>query len=328
MEEPALTIAKCYSCGYDLRGHPTSTVCPECGVSSDFDAMAEEAVALTKRRRLLVLGPIAMLRKRSRAWWWGLSERRDHSRRSAKRIVVIATLIAGLFALTLGTTYIRVNVKFISRRPQGSSFGLLRNPIGGPIRMLHIDRLRGPFGEYRAQQLSSVNVDEYLDDVEDGESKTFYTKTLVRGTLNDTLHCLAIFAFWAFPCWAIPALLIGERAKKTTDDSAVQLRQSVYAALNYESPRMLYLLIAIFLTWPIELLAVWLDPKTRIPPKYLAIALAIFVAYNALSWYQSLRSDYAKVLGMSRVRTVFFTVGTAIILPGMVYGAYYFLFRI
>lgn len=317
MEEPAHNIAKCYSCGYDLRGHATSAVCPECGISNDFEAMTEEAVALTSRRRLFVLGPLATLRKRPRAWWWGLSGRHDHSRRVVKRTITISILIAGFFAVTFGSTYVRVNVKLISRRPHGT-----------PSRMFHFDRLQGPFGEYRTQQLSPVNVDEYLDDMDDGESKSIYTKSIERGTWNDTIHSLAIFALWAFPCWAVPAFLIGERAKKTTDGSAVQLRQSVYAALNYESPRMLYLLIAIFLTWPIGLLTVWLDPKTRIPPNYLAIALGIFVAYNALSWYQSLRSDYAKVLGMSRVRTVFFTVGTAIVLPGMVYGAYYFLFRI
>ncbi len=292
-------------------------VCPECGVSSDFEAMAEEAVALTKRRRLFVLDPLAMLRKRRRAWWWGLSDRRDHSRRVAKRIILISTLIAGLFAVTLGTTYIRVNVKLIRR-----------NPHGIPSRMFHFDRLRGPFGIYRAQQLSPANADDYLDGMEDGETKSIYARSIVRGTWNDTLHCLAIFALWAFPCWAVPAFLIGERAKKTIDDSEVQLRQSVYAALIYESPRILYLLIAVFLTWPIELLAIWIDPRIRVPPNYLAIALGICVAYNALSWYQSLRSDYARVLGMSHVRAGFFTVGAAVLLPGMIYGAYYCAFRI
>jgi len=302
-------IAICHSCGYDLRGHDQSSVCPECGVENDFVQMRCAALRLVAARRLLPLGPIALLRKRTRAWWWAFDEQVTHASMVAVRNVAFSLLIVAVFALTCGSVYVRISLQIFNWGSAGNAI-----PVGQD------DYLLGPFGEFRPGQFVPMPTYTQATTMNTTRSETIFDVQFERIWDGTSARSAGIVLVgWIWPSWIIPVLFARPRRREHSTNHSKRIRAATLAAFLYESTRLVYFTIAMCLTWPLEMIGRWLFPIHGTVFYIVQLVAVSCIVYNIVAWVQALRSDHAKVLGLSRARIALIAVGYGAVLPSCCY---------
>lgn len=312
MDYVAQNVAICHSCGYNLRGHGVICVCPECGVRSDFEAMHKEALAFVKRRRVFILGPLALLKKRTKAWWWAYDETPKHSIRVAIANIALAVLLTILLSFTIGSMHVRVTIQTSSHFANGEVIPLYTNEYTvGPFGEYHVGNFE-PAPDFTATSKRNADrVEDVFDiQIEYGNGWPVFETSL------------ATLAFWILPAWGIPAVLSAIRSRRPNGDTPSGVRRSALAAVLYESPRVVYLQLAVWLTWPVQMICVWLDPSLSTNGLVTLIVTAMFACYNVLAWVQSLRSDHIKVLNLSPLGIALVSVVYGVVLPTTMFFCY------
>ncbi len=306
-QPPAEAARRCLACGYNLYGLGDEPRCPECGLRNIPEGYRRQVWELVDSGRWFFSGMFRPFQKRLPGWWWSL-DREGDLRRSfhvAGRNVLIAFIVIVPGAV-IGDAI----------RPQATtrySYPDPSNPTGPWLTAgdsVWTTGLLGIGWEYS----DTVNWD--ILRTPSGWSASRSVRPIWKPSFG-SLWVAAAFLWWAIWTWVGPALVgLLTQIRKGLPDFA-RAPQTIMAAANYESHRLVYLSAVMGLGMATEV-ALRLGLVSASVGGYHGAwtgLCALVVTFAALGWVGPLRSDYTRQLIRSRFHAARVVVMYAFFLP-------------